>query len=331
MHLSLDEPSVGIRSIGAYTPPDVVTNEQIARPAATTAEWIAERTGIFQRRYAARSQSTSAMAEPAARDALEQATGRVGALIVATSTPDQIMPPTATALQRRLGLSPVPAFDINAACGGFLYGMALCCGLVRCLPDATTVLLVGADQYSKYLDSSDRRTAAIFGDGAGAVILGPVPPGYGVRAVSLAAFGDYHDAVGILGCGTREVVTADVATTGRAKMRMNGREVRELFLREVPEATRKTVEAAGWRLDEVDRFVFHQGNVRLLHDIAGVLGIDPGKVGVTADRFGNTGCGSMPLTLYQMNRANPLRSGEKILFAGAGGGMTAGALAATWW
>ncbi|WP_079186243.1 3-oxoacyl-ACP synthase III family protein [Streptomyces sp. CB01580] len=323
---------VGIRSLGAYVPGGVVTNRTVADWASTEPEWVAVATGIMERRVAPVSESTSAMCEPAAREAVEGAAGPIDALILATSTADQVTPATATALQRRLGLDgDGMAFDLNAACGGFVYGLAVARGLINTLPNVQNVLLVGADQYSKYINRSHRATVALFGDGAGAVTVGPVPDGYGIQGVALAAYSEFHDEVGIMAGGTREPLTPEALEACRDKLHMNGKVVRRVFVEKVPALALQAADEAGWKLADIDRFVFHQGNPVMLREIADVLGIDPDRVGVTGDLYGNTGCGSMPLTLHHMNRVAPLRRGEKILFAAAGAGMTVGAVALTWW
>ncbi|GAA3808184.1 beta-ketoacyl-ACP synthase III [Streptomyces coacervatus] len=324
--------SVGIRSLGAYVPGGVVTNQMVADWASADPEWVAVATGITERRIAAVSESTSAMCEPAAREALQGAAGPIDALILATSTPDQVTPPTATALQARLGLDgDGMAFDLNAACGGFVYGLAVARGLISTLPTVQNILLVGADQYSKYVNRSHRATVALFGDGAGAVTVGPVPDGYGIQSMSLAAYSEFHDEVGIFAGGTREPLTPEVLEAHRDKIHMNGKVVRRVFVEKVTALTRQAAGEAGWRLADIDRFVFHQGNPVMLQEVADVLGIDADRVGVTGNLYGNTGCGSMPLTLHHMNHVAPLRRGEKVLFAGAGGGITVGAVALTWW
>ncbi|MBC9719637.1 ketoacyl-ACP synthase III [Streptomyces sp. TRM66268-LWL] len=325
------EHAVGVLSLGAHVPETVVTNEMIADWTSVRVEWIARATGILERRYAPRGQSTSSLAEPAAKEALAGASGPVDALVFATATPDQFTPPTATALQHLLGLSGSAAFDVNAACGGFVYGLALAHGLILSVSGIANVLVVGADQYSKVVNRADRTTAPIFGDGAGAVMLGEVPEGFGIKAVSLAAYGEHQDEVGIFAGGTREPLTPESVGGQRATVHMNGRVVRRLFIEKVSALTRQVADEAGWTLGDVDRFVFHQGNPVMLREVADALGVEAARVGETASVLGNTGCASVPLTLHHLHRVDPLRRGERLIVAGAGAGLTAGAVALVWW
>ncbi|WP_030688549.1 3-oxoacyl-ACP synthase III family protein [Streptomyces sp. NRRL B-1347] len=317
---------IGILSTGAYVPDQAITNSMVAQGASVEESWILRATGIHERRRAEPHQRTSEMAEPAAKEALACVQGNVDAVIVATSSPDQPAPATASSLQYRLGITDRPAFDINAVCGGFVYGMAVARSLILTHDDISTVLLVGADQLSKFTDPTDRSTAPLFGDGAGAVVLGPVSEPSGIKAVRLTAFSEHHDLVGIT---TPTPQHADCRARA-GTIHLNGRRVRDVFLDKLPLLVRQATHDAGWTVPEVDWFVFHQGNPAMLRDTATRLNISPERIGITADLYGNTGCASMPLTLYHMNRAAPFERGQRIILAGAGAGITVGALALLW-
>lgn len=326
---------VGILSIGSHVPDRVVTNRDISAWAGVTEEWVAERTGVLERRYAEAGTATSDLALPAARQALEgagpQMRERLAALVVATCTPDVPQPATAAILQHKLGLAALPAFDINAVCSGFLYGLTVGEGLLSSRHRGAYVLLVGADMFSSIMNRGDRRTVSLFGDGAGAVLLGEVPEGYGVQAVRLVTDGEFHHYVGVEAGGTRTPLDERARTANEHLFHMDGRAVRDYALVTLDKLTGETLGDCGLRTDQVDRFVFHQANTRLLETFVAESGIDPERVVYTAPQFGNTAAASIPLTLHAAHRARPLRRGERVLLASVGGGMTAGAALLTWY
>jgi 3-oxoacyl-(acyl-carrier-protein) synthase III len=323
---------VGIVAVGGYVPPDELDNATVAAWADTTPDWIEARTGINERRWASPETPTSALALAAVRDLLREYPTdlhELGAIIVATSTPDQPQPPTAAILQRLLEASPVPAWDLNAVCSGFLYGLVVGAALVN--GHGSPVLVVGADKYSAIVDGSDRRTVSLFGDGGGAVVLGRVPAGYGLLASRLAAHGEHSGYVEVIGGGTRRPLDQHGLKAGHDRFRMRGREVREYVLATLPGLIRSVVEDAGVDVREIDRFIFHQANPRLIEELGRIMGINPGKVPLTAPLFGNTGAASIPITLWDSHRKWPLQRGERLLFAAVGGGLTAGAALVVWY
>jgi 3-oxoacyl-(acyl-carrier-protein) synthase III len=326
---------VGILSIGSHVPDRVVTNHDISTWAGVTEEWVAERTGVLERRYAQPGTATSDLALPAARQALDGAgpevRERLAALVVATCTPDVPQPATAAILQHKLGLAALPAFDINAVCSGFLYGLTVGEGLLSSRHHGAYALLVGADMFSSIMNRGDRRTVSLFGDGAGAVLLGEVPEGYGVQAVRLVTDGEFHHYVGVEAGGTRTPLDERARTAGEHLFHMDGRAVRDYALVTLDKLTGQTLGDCGLRTDQVDRFVFHQANTRLLETFVAESGIDPERVVYTAPQFGNTAAASIPLTLHAAHRVRPLQRGERLLLASVGGGMTAGAALLTWY
>jgi 3-oxoacyl-(acyl-carrier-protein) synthase III len=326
---------IGILSIGSYVPDRVVTNQEIGAWADTTDEWILRRTGVRERRYARPGATTSDLAVPAARAALaalgDEVPEQLAALIVATCTPDVPQPSTAAILQHKLGLRALPAFDVNAVCSGFLYGLATAEGLLTTgRHQKPYALLVGADQFSSIMDRSDRRTVSLFGDGAGAVVLGEVPDGYGIRALRLVTDGELHHYVGVEAGGTRTPLDERARAAGEHLFRMDGRAVRDYALATLDKLVSAVLDDCRLAAGDVDRFIFHQANTRLVEAFVARAGLDAAKVVYTAPSLGNTAAASIPLTLHAAHRARPLRRGETLLLASVGGGMTAGATVLTW-
>ncbi|MGW6466985.1 3-oxoacyl-ACP synthase III family protein [Streptomyces rubiginosohelvolus] len=326
--------AIGVISVGAHLPERIVDNREIAAWAGVTEEWVAERTGILQRRYAAVGEATSDLALPAARAALDEAGPEAGerlaALIVATCTPDHPQPSTAAIVQAGLGLPALPAFDVNAVCSGFLYALTVARALLDGQP-GQYALVVGADLFSTLMDRGDRKTVSLFGDGAGAVVLGTVPEGYGIHGATLLANGELHDYVKVEAGGTRTPLDERARAAGEHLFRMDGRAVREYAMTTLHKVVGQTLADCGARIEDVDRFVFHQANTRLLESFAAEAGIDPAKVALTAPSLGNTAAASVPLTLHHTHHDRPLERGERVLLASIGGGMTAAATLMTWY
>ena len=251
-------------------------------------------------------------------------------MVVATTTPDQPQPATAVFVQDKLGLQEVPAFDLNAVCSGFLYALDVADALLTAHPDWASVLVIGADKYSDIMDRGDRRTVSLFGDGAGAVLLGRVPEGHGVRGSALAADGRARDYVRVEAGGSRRP-DREGADPAAHLFRMDGRAVRSWALQVVPKVVDRALHQAGLGVDDIDRVVFHQGNTRLVESLADALGIERGKVALSAPLLGNTAAASIPLTLHQEQARRPFQRGENILLAAVGGGMTAAASVLTWY
>ncbi|MEV7504713.1 ketoacyl-ACP synthase III [Streptomyces sp. NPDC093018] len=332
---SMDKPQpIGIVSLGSYVPPHVIDNAQISAWTGAEPEWILERTGIRERHYAAPGTRTSQLAHQAAAAALRGRTGvasDLGVLVVATSTPDQPQPSTAVFVQHALGLTTVPAFDVNAVCSGFLYALTVTESMLAHRMSGRHGLVIGADIYSPMLDRGDRRTVSLFGDGAGAVLLGPVPEGYGVRGVELQTHSEYHELVQVVAGGTRQPLDAVARESGEHLFRMRGRPVRDYALRTLPKVISAALDQAGLGLHDVGRFILHQANTRLVEACTTELGVDPARVPLTAPLLGNTAAASIPLTLHSEHLRRHFARGEHLVLAGVGGGMTAGAVVLTWY
>jgi 3-oxoacyl-(acyl-carrier-protein) synthase III len=324
----------GIISIGSHVPDHVVGNDKIAEWAGVSEEWIHERTGIRERRYARTGTATSDLAVHAVRQIFAECDGAAeltDALILATCTPDVPQPATAAIVQGKLGLRAVPAFDVNAVCSGFLYGMAVADGLRSALPEAEHILVVGADMFSTIMDRTDRSTVSLFGDAAGAVLLGPVPEGYGLLAMRMISDGALHHLVGVPAGGTALPLDRAALRSGQHFLKMDGRAIRQYVHSTLPKVVNQVLDDAGLGLGSVDRFIFHQANTRLLESFADIAGIDRKRMPLTAPHLGNTAGASIPVTLCAADRDRPLERGENLLLASIGGGMSAAAALVRWY
>src|SRR3954467_3000192 len=304
---------------GSYLPEKVLTNHDLSQRLDTTDEWIMTRTGIRQRHIAADDENASDMALHAARRALDAAgigVDQLDLIIVATTTPDMIFPSTACILQAKLGARGFPCFDIQAVCSGFVYALSVADLFVRSR-ESRYALVVGTEVYSRILDWSDRGTCVLFGDGAGAVVLaaGEKP---GIHASVLRAAGSQAEILSVPGnvCGG--------AVIGTPFLRMDGPAVFKFAVRVLDESARETVAAAKMALEDIDWLIPHQANVRILEATARKLGLPRDKLVVTVDHHGNTSAASVPLALDEYVRAGKIRTGQRILLQGVGGGFTWG-------
>lgn len=318
--------------LGSCLPERVVTNDDLSRELDTSDEWIRSRTGIGQRHQAEPGTATSDLAAEAGRRALKSAgLDTVDAVIVATTTPDRTCPATAPTVAWRLGLGTVPAFDVGAVCSGFLYALATARGLIAS-DAAATVLVIGAETYSAILDPADRSTRAIFGDGAGAVVLRagtPDEPG-GLGPTVLASDGSGNDLIAVPSGGSRDPFRAATADRADPYFRMQGKRVFRQAVERMAECSLQVAESSGWLLDAVDVMVAHQANLRILHAVADRLGLPRERCHVHLDRVGNTAAASIPLALADASSSGRLRPGHRVVLTAFGGGLTWGATALTW-
>ena len=326
--------SVGILGTGSYLPEQEVSNDEIAeRVPGADAEWISRKTLIESRRFAAPTEATSDLAAKAAVAALEQArisADRVDYLIVSTSTGDSPQPPTSALVQEMIGARKAACFDINVVCSGFVFGLALARSLVVTEPGAV-VLVVAADTYSRILDFDDRRTSVLFGDGAGAAVVGAVPAPFGVLDVELVTRGDAHRLIRVEAGGSRLPASAETVANGGHWFRMDGRGVRDFVMDGVPPILAELIKRAGLTAEDVDHFVPHQPNGVMLGELVEASGLSGANTVRTLERFGNAGSASVPIGLDEANRAGQLRDGDLVLLAGFGGGMNVGAALLRWW
>lgn len=316
---------------GAYAPPRIVTNEDLTHLVPTSDAWIRERTGIATRHIADEGEYTSTMAIKAGRAALEVAgldPGKLQLVICATSTPDYLMPNTASLIQDGLGATHAAAFDLNAACSGFVYAMSVATGMIRSgLYDS--VLVIGAEAMSRVMNWSDRSTCVLFGDGAGAVVLEASDTPGGVLSCALGSDGSGGDLL-MVGLGTRLPITQDAVAAGDTSMKMNGQQVYRFATRILGEATEQVVEGAGLELSDIDLVIPHQANTRILEVAAKKLGLPPEKLFSNLERYGNTSAASVPLALVDAIDQGRVQAGDHIVMVGFGGGLTWAACLVEW-
>lgn len=313
-----------IAGVGAYLPETVVTNDELAGIVDTSDAWIQERTGIRERRKAAEGQTTSDLAVEAARAALAAAgksAGEVDLIVVATTTPDLTFPATAAIVQRKLGAPICPAFDLQAVCSGFVYAVSVADGFVaRGL--ARCALVIGAETMTRLLDYTDRGTCVLFGDGAGAIVLTPAEGRGGTDDRGLLGFALRSD-------GAKQdllYVDGGPSSTGSVgHLRMAGQQVFRHAVVNITEAVRAAAVQAGVSVDEVDWFIPHQANQRILQGVANRLGIDEAKVISTVALHANTSAASIPLALAEGVQDGRIRPGQLLLMEAMGGGLTWGA------
>jgi len=323
--------TISITGIGAYAPERVVTNDDLSELMDTSDEWIVERTGIHERRVAADDQALSDLALPAARAALEQS-GTLGAdvdlIIVATVTADMAFPSAAAILADELGAGEAGAYDLSAGCTGFMYAVAqgygmLAAGLAR------HALVVGGDVLSRILDWSDRRTAVLFGDGAGAVVLDRVSEG-GFLGFELGADGSGGPQLYLPAGGSRAPASAETVAERKHFVQMNGREVFKFATRVLVSSAQKVLAECGKTVDDVDVYIPHQANIRIIDHAADKLGIPKEKIVVNVERYGNTSSGSIPLALADAQAEGRLQDGALVLMTGMGAGLTWGSGLIEW-
>ena len=317
--------NVTITGLGVHVPERVVSNDELSRYVETSDEWIRERTGIRERRMASTEEALSDVSLPAARQALEQA-GVDGAdvdlLIVATVTPDMAFPSTAALLADTLGATQAAAYDLSAGCTGFVYALAQAYGMVGA-GLSRRALVVGGDLLSRILDWTDRSTLVLFGDGAGAVVLEPAADS-GFLGFELGADGGGGESLWLPGSGSRVFEQPD------RYVKMNGREVFKFATRVLVQSANDVLERCGVSVDDVDVYVPHQANVRIIDHAAKRLGFPQEKVVINVDRFGNTSSGSIPLALADAVADGRLHAGQLVLMTGMGAGLTWGSALMRW-
>jgi 3-oxoacyl-[acyl-carrier-protein] synthase III len=323
--------AISITGIGAYAPEHVITNDDLSKLMDTSDEWIVERTGIRERRIAADDQALSDLALPAAREALEQAGsagGEVDLIIVATVTPDMAFPSASAILADELGAEEAAAYDLSAGCTGFMYALAQGYGMVAA-GLSRRALVVGGDVLSRILDWHDRGTAVLFGDGAGAVVLERVSEG-GFLGFELGADGSGGPQLYLPAGGSRTPASAETVAERRHFVQMNGREVFKFATRVLVASAEKVLAECGKTIDEVDVYIPHQANVRIIDHAAEKLGIPKEKIVVNVERYGNTSSGSIPLALADAQAEGRLREGALVLMTGMGAGLTWGSGLIEW-
>ncbi|MEV6332660.1 beta-ketoacyl-ACP synthase III [Streptomyces sp. NPDC051909] len=321
-----------IAGIGSYLPPSLVTNAELAARLDTSDQWIRSRTGIATRHVVSAGMATSDLAVEAGQRALESA-GKCQAdmVVLATTTPDRPCPATAPEVAARLGLNGVAAFDVAAVCSGFLYALATATGLIAAAM-ANRVLLIAADAFTTIVDPSDRSTAVIFADGAGALVLrtGAADEPGSVGPMVLGSDGDLSDLIEVPAGGSRQRSSRRLPTPGDEYFTMRGRDIYRHAVQRMTSASQRAMAAAGWATEDVDRFAAHQANARILESVAGRLGLPAEKRLSNIERVGNTGAASVPVLLAESAADNSLTAGQRVLLTTFGGGLTWGAATLVW-
>ncbi|HFK1784404.1 TPA: beta-ketoacyl-ACP synthase III [Bacillus cereus] len=307
--------NVGILGIGRYVPEKVVTNHDLEKIMDTSDEWIRTRTGIAERHIADDTIDTSYMAVEAAKKALEDAgvSGEdIDLILVATVTPDRAFPAVACVIQEAIGAKHAAAMDVGAACAGFMYGMITAQQFIK-TGTYKNVLVVGSDKLSKIVDWNDRNTAVLFGDGAGAIVMGAVSEGRGVLSFELGADGS----------GGKHLYQDEYVM-------MNGREVFKFAVRQLGESCLRVLDKAGLTKEDVDFLVPHQANIRIMESARERLNLPQEKMSMTIEKFGNTSASSIPIAMVEELQNGRIQDGDLIILVGFGGGLTWGAVALRW-
>ncbi|MGW1892237.1 beta-ketoacyl-ACP synthase III [Streptomyces sp. NPDC002004] len=325
-------PAAVLCGLAGWVPTRVVTNDELAERLDTDDTWIRTRTGIRRRHFAEPGQATSDLAVEAGRLALRSAgDAHADAVIVTTTTPDRPCPATAPAVATRLGLQGAAAFDVGAVCTGFVYGLAVAAGLIASRV-VERVLLIGADTYSTIVDPMDRSNAIIFGDGAGAVVLRaghPDEPGV-VDHFDLGSDGAHEDLITVAAGGSRQRSAGREPTRAERHFAMRGKEVYRHAVTRMAASARTALSGAGWKTEDIDHFVPHQANMRILHSVADDLGLPRERCVANVDAVGNTGAASIPLALADAVARQRISTGDRLLLTAFGGGLTWGSCVMTW-
>lgn len=323
---------VGIIGTGKYVPERILTNQQLEQMVETNDEWIVTRTGIKERRIAAEAEATSDLALEASRRAIEAAgltAEDIDLIIVATITPDMFFPSTACLLQDKLKATKAAAFDLSAACSGFIYGLATASNMIA-TGMYKHVLIVGAETLSRITDYTDRNTCILFGDGAGAVVLGQVEEGRGFRSFELGADGSGGELLKVSGGGSR-LPASEASLSGKKHyIHMAGNDVFKFAVRIMGSAAEDALAKAGMTKEDVNLLVPHQANIRIIQSALNRLNLSEEKAMINLDKYGNMSAASIPVALAEAVEQNRVKEGDCLVFVGFGGGLTWGASVLIW-
>src|SRR5437016_11426448 len=316
--------TVSIVGTGSYVPEKRLTNADLSRMVDTSDEWITTRTGIKERRIAAKDELTSAMAAKAALQALEQAKVKpdeVDLILVATATPDMLFPATACFVQKKIGAKNAACLDVSAACAGFLFGIEIAQQFITSHTH-NTVLVIGAEKLTSITNWTDRNTCVLFGDGAGAAILRHRGSAHGVISTHIGSDAQYTDILFMPGGGSRCPITRENVDLHLQTIHMTGKEVYKQAVTAMLKAAKKALDQAGLAIEDIACIIPHQANLRIIEAIADRLGISREKMFVNLDRYGNTSAAAVAIALDEANRSGRIKSGDYILMVVFGGGIT---------
>ena len=322
---------VGIVGIGEYLPKRVLTNADLEKMVDTSDEWIITRTGIKERRIAAKGQATSHMAEEAAREALKDANIKaqdLDLIIVATVTPDMPFPSVASIIQNNLGAKHAACFDISAACAGFVYALSIAHQFIAC-GSYKNALVLGAETLSSVTDWQDRNTCVLFGDGAGAAVLAEVSSG-GILSTYLGCDGSKTHLLNIPAGGSRNPASKDTVTSRQHYIKMQGNELFKIAVKTMTEAARVVLKQAGLQFSDVDIIIPHQANARIILAVGNKLGIPAAKIFLNIEKHGNISSASTVTALYEAVKQGRVKRGDIVLLDAFGGGLVWGACVIKW-
>ncbi len=318
--------NAGIIGMGHSFPDGILTNADLEKMVDTNDEWITTRTGIKQRHKAAENEYTSMFGSKAALQALERAgltPADIDIIVCATTTPDQIMPSTGALIQAQIGATNAAGMDIFAACSGFLYGLTMIESMIK-TGQIRYALVIGAEVLTKYVDYTDRGTCVIFGDGAGAAVLGPVPDGKGILATKIRSDGRYEEQLYAPGGGTKMGTTHKTIEDGEHFFKMKGNELFKVAVRSMADISAEMVERAGYKVEDVDIVIPHQANQRITDAVASRLGVPDEKVYSNIAEMGNTSSASIPIAMDECIQSGKIKEGSLVLLTAFGGGVTWG-------
>ena len=324
--------SVGIKGTGYYVPENVVTNFDLEKIVDTTDEWIRTRTGIEERRFASPDEATSDLSYKAALKAIEVAKidkNQIDMIIVATCTPDYIAQGTSCLVQNKLGLTSIPCLDVNAACSGFIYGMSMAYSLVKS-KIYKNILVVGAETLSRIIDMQDRNTCVLFGDGAGAVIIGEVEEGYGILGLSLGAEGEDDMILKVPAGGTRKPNNEETIKNRENFLIMKGKEVFKFAVTVLPKVTLDALEQSKLSVNDLSMIFPHQANERIIEAASKRIKFPLEKFYMNLNRFGNTSAASIAIALGEALEKGLVKKGDNIALTGVGAGLTYGSMVMKW-
>lgn len=318
--------NAGIIGMGHAYPEGILTNADLEKIVETSDEWITTRTGIKQRHKAAANEYTSQFGTAAAKQALERAGLKpedIEIIVCATTTPDQIMPSTGALIQAQIGAVNAAGMDVFAACSGFIYGLTMVESMIR-TGQIKYALVIGAEVLTKYVDYTDRGTCVIFGDGAGAAVLGPVPEGKGILATKIKSDGRYEEQLYAPGGGTKLGTTHETIDKGMHYFKMKGNELFKVAVRSMADISAEMLEKAGFTVDDVDIVIPHQANQRITDAVASRLGVPEEKVYSNIAEHGNTSSASIPIAMDECIESGRIKEGSLVLLTAFGGGVTWG-------
>ena len=324
--------NVGILGIGTFVPEDILTNKDLEKMVETSDEWIADRTGIRERRISRKDVPTSDLGALAAQNALADAgvsIDEIDMIIVGTSSPDMFYPSVGCLVQAKLKAPKIPVFDVQAGCSGFSYALVTATQFIRA-GMYKKILVIGADEISKMLNWEDRNTCVLFGDGAGAVVVGEVAAPYGILGAFMGADGNGGELLKFPAGGTRFPATEETVRQKLHSVHMEGNEVFKFAVRVMGEAAAKALEDAGLQETDVDWMVPHQANKRIIQSAAKRLKMPMEKVIVNLDKYGNTSSASIPLALDEAVRDGRIKPGDTVILVGFGAGLTWASLVLRW-